>query len=110
MISFFYRLIIVVLLITNSNFVLARNDTSLSFYSPNTSSKTIPSTRWQVNINNASATELAQKLKGVGASKAAAIIAYREEHGGFNSVEDLLHVKGIGEKLLERNRGKIVLE
>lgn len=107
---FVFRLILCVMLIANSTFALAKKDISTVLYSSGSPSKTISSTRWQVNINNANAIELAEKLAGVGASKAAAIVAYRAEHGAFQSVEELLQVKGIGEKLLERNRSKIVIE
>ena len=63
-----------------------------------------------VNINTATAPELAEKLSGVGDKRAEAIVAYRDAHGTFSSVEQLLEVKGIGEKVLEKNQGKLVLE
>jgi len=50
-----------------------------------------------VNINTASAEEL-ESLKGIGPSTAQKILEYRKEHK-FQSVEDLMNVKGIGEKL-----------
>ncbi len=56
-----------------------------------------------ININSASAEELAQ-LNGVGESRAAAIIEYRDEKGEFTSVEELTEVSGIGEATLEKNR------
>ena len=56
-----------------------------------------------INLNKADVQTLAQ-LNGVGEKKAQAIIAYRESKGGFKSVNELLSVKGIGEKLLEKNR------
>lgn len=43
-----------------------------------------------VNINTASSKELAAGLKGVGESKANAIVVYREEHGSFKAPEDLV--------------------
>ena len=49
----------------------------------------------RVNINRASATELEQ-LPGIGPATAQAIIAYRDETGGFGSVAELLSVSGIG--------------
>lgn len=61
-----------------------------------------------VDINTADASALAEGLTGVGMSKAEAIIAYRDEHGPFASAEDLALVKGIGDKLVERNRDNIV--
>ncbi|UOQ46323.1 helix-hairpin-helix domain-containing protein [Halobacillus salinarum] len=53
-----------------------------------------------VRINQASQEEI-EKLPGIGPSKAAAIIKYREEQGLFKKKEDLLEVSGIGEKTLE---------
>ena len=55
----------------------------------------------KININKANATEL-QNLPGVGASKAAAIVAYRAEHGDFSTVADLTKVKGIGDKMISK--------
>ncbi|RUO65346.1 competence protein ComEA [Pseudidiomarina planktonica] len=60
-----------------------------------------------VNLNTASAAELAQSLVGVGMKRAEQIIALREEIGRFTAVEQLLDVRGIGPKLLEKNAGKI---
>lgn len=62
----------------------------------------------QVNINTATADELVL-LKGIGQSKALAIIEYRNAHGQFTSIEELSQVKGIGEKLLEQNRTMLTL-
>lgn len=63
-----------------------------------------------VNINTADAATLAEVLKGVGLAKAEAIIAYRKEHGGFKSVEQLAEVKGIGDKLVKANQERIVVK
>lgn len=63
-----------------------------------------------VNINSASAEQLALALSGIGSAKAAEIVAYRAEHGAFSSVEELLNIKGIGRKTLERNRYRLVVE
>lgn len=49
-----------------------------------------------VNINNATIEQLTS-LPGIGNTKAAAIVAYREENGGFSSIEDLKNVSGIGD-------------
>lgn len=62
-----------------------------------------------VNVNQATAQELADLLSGIGLKKAEAIVAYREEHGDFESVESLVNVKGVGDALLERNRDRIKL-
>lgn len=63
-----------------------------------------------VNINTADAATLAEMLNGVGASRAEAIVRYREEHGNFLDVYELANVKGIGERTVERNASRIVLE
>lgn len=60
-----------------------------------------------VNLNIADAATLQSELVGIGATKAQAIVAYREEHGNFASVDELLEVKGIGEATLEKNRDKL---
>lgn len=63
-----------------------------------------------VNVNSASAQEIAENLKGVGLSKANAIVAYREENGSFVHVDELINVKGIGLRTVDQNRGMILLE
>jgi competence protein ComEA len=60
-----------------------------------------------ININTADAETLADALQGVGEARARAIVAYREEHGPFKSPEQLTEVKGIGDSVLEANRGRI---
>lgn len=63
-----------------------------------------------VNINTADANALADALVGVGHAKAEAIIAYRKEHGPFKSAEQLADVKGIGDKLVAKNHGRIIVK
>lgn len=60
----------------------------------------------KVNINTASEHFLT-RLDGIGEATAREIVKYREENGFFNAPEELLNVKGIGEKTLERIRGRI---
>ncbi|PTW01287.1 competence protein ComEA [Halanaerobium saccharolyticum] len=62
-----------------------------------------------ININQASQSQL-EELSGIGPSKAAAIIKYRDENSYFSSKEDLLKISGIGEKTLENIRNEIVLQ
>lgn len=57
----------------------------------------------QININTADALTIAENLNGIGEKKAQAIIEYRDQHGQFKNADDLVKVKGIGFKLLERN-------
>ena len=62
-----------------------------------------------ININTASAEQLIQ-LNGIGASHAAAIIAYREKNGPFQTPENLMKVPRIGEKTFEKNKAMISVE
>ena len=63
----------------------------------------------KININTATAEELVQ-LNGVGPKYAARIIEYREKWGPFKTPEDLMQVKGIGQKTFEKNREIIIVE
>lgn len=63
----------------------------------------------KVNINQATAEQLARGLRGVGAARAQAIIELREKLGGFKDIEDLLQVRGLGVKVLEDNKDRIEL-
>lgn len=80
------------------------------FAVPVVAETTAPASVITVNINNASAAEIAETLQGVGQSKAEAIVAYREANGSFDSVESLSEVKGIGAATVEKNRARISLE
>jgi competence protein ComEA len=63
-----------------------------------------------VNVNSASAEEIAESLKGVGLSKAEAIVSYRTEHGEFKHADELVNVKGIGIRTVDINREYILLD
>ncbi len=56
-----------------------------------------------VNINSADIETLMTSIKGVGETRAEAIIAYREQNGAFKSVEELTEVRGIGSSIVEKN-------
>jgi len=62
-----------------------------------------------VDINTADAETLARELNGVGLSKAAAIVEYRDMHGAFKSAKDLAKVQGIGPATIEHNLENILL-
>jgi len=62
-----------------------------------------------VNINKANKSQLISSLNGVGEKKAQAIIDYRKKHGAFKSTAGLLQVKGIGAKIIEKNKANISL-
>ncbi|WP_262370514.1 helix-hairpin-helix domain-containing protein [Rossellomorea marisflavi] len=62
-----------------------------------------------VNINSATSEEI-QTLPGIGPSKAAAFIQYREENGPYRSVDDIKNISGIGEKTFERLKELITVQ
>lgn len=62
-----------------------------------------------VNLNSASVAEL-QGLPGIGKVTAEKIVAYRSEKGKFKSVDDLLKVKGVGKKSLDKIRPLVSVE
>ena len=62
-----------------------------------------------VNINTADAETISAELKGIGLTKAKAIVEYRKKHGPFRSADDLSLVKGIGERTVELNRSDIMV-
>ena len=64
----------------------------------------------QLDINHATPEQIAATMKGVGINKAKAIVAYRDAHGPFKSVDELVNVKGIGSKTVAANRDKLILE
>ncbi|MFZ7343522.1 ComEA family DNA-binding protein [Avibacterium volantium] len=61
----------------------------------------------KLNINTATASDIQRSLVGIGAKKAEAIVEYREKHGKFTAIEQLLEVQGIGKATLEKNRERI---
>ncbi|NQK45704.1 ComEA family DNA-binding protein [Streptococcus suis] len=62
-----------------------------------------------VNLNTATEADL-QTISGIGAKRAADIIAYRGANGGFKSVDDLNNVSGIGDKTMESIRPYVTVE
>lgn len=62
-----------------------------------------------VNVNSAGVAEL-EMLHGIGPVKARAIIDFRDKHGEFESVEKLVDVHGIGEKILQKIAPCLVLQ
>ena len=77
------------------------NNTSTDAWSPSQDEK-------KVSLNQATTGEL-ETLPGIGPSKAAAIIKYREEVGAFKSIDELTNVSGIGERTLEKLRDSLDL-
>lgn len=63
-----------------------------------------------ININQADAATISSELKGIGTTKAEAIVKFREEHGPFSEPNDLLIVPGIGPKVLEMIQDQLTFE
>ena len=63
----------------------------------------------RININTADQTQLVT-LSGIGAARAADIIAYRTEHGNFQTIEEIMNVSGIKESTFQKIKDQIVVE
>jgi competence protein ComEA len=63
----------------------------------------------KININTATAEQIASAMTGIGESKAKAIVEYRTTHGNFESIESLQNVDGIGAKTVDKNKDKLTL-
>ncbi len=68
----------------------------------------VAATPMSVNINTASADDLAEVLIGVGPVVAKRIVDFRKEHGPFPVIDALVEVRGVGAKTLEKNRARMV--
>jgi comEA protein len=66
-----------------------------------------PSTE-KINLNSATVEQL-QTLPGVGPATAKAIVEYRTKSGKFNRIEEIINVKGIGEKKFQKIKDRLVL-
>lgn len=73
------------------------------------STQPTPSLEDKININTATLTDL-DRLPGIGPALAGRIIAYRDENGPFNSIEDIQKVSGIGPVVFERIKDLITVE
>ena len=63
----------------------------------------------KVNINTATLEELIT-LDGIGPAVANRILEFRDKHGPFQKPEDLMMVKGIGQKMFDRNKDRVVVD
>lgn len=81
---------------------------SVSASSLDETASSSPPTRF-IRLNSASREEL-MTLEGIGETLADRILAYREAHGGFDSLEELMEVEGIGQKRFDALRDRLVLD
>jgi len=77
------------------------NDTASTVEKTTKATKSTKMATEAVNVNTADKTTLTQ-IPGIGPVTADSILKYREANGNFNSAEDLLNVRGIGEKTLKK--------
>lgn len=69
--------------------------------------KSLAQTTKKFNLNTIDAVRLALAISGIGEKRAAAIVAYRKQHGAFKSLKDLAKVKGIGKHFVEQHWDEI---
>jgi competence protein ComEA len=95
-------------------FITAFAITVLSFpgvaLAADTESAGAPPQTITVDINSADAEVIAEILKGIGLKKAQDIVAWREKHGKFTSLDQLTEIKGIGEATLAKNADLITIK
>ncbi|QDP72449.1 helix-hairpin-helix domain-containing protein [Legionella israelensis] len=81
------------------SFSLSSHAASSSLKSP--SAGKLQSTAEKINLNKADLQSLIHSYKGIGKKRAEAILAYREKHDGFKSIEELAKVKGFSKKFVQ---------
>jgi competence protein ComEA len=72
-----------------------------------TSEKQLVAPLNKINLNKADVSSLIGSFKGIGEKRAQAIIAYRDSHKGFKSIEELAEVKGLGQHFVQTHREKL---
>ena len=88
--------------------VLAQQSPKAAPKAPSTDGKAEAKSDSVVNLNTASATDL-EALPGIGKSTAQRIVEYRQKSGGFKKIEELMNVKGIGEKSFLKIRSRLTV-
>ena len=61
----------------------------------------------KIDLNTADWKQLANTIKGIGKKRAQSIIRYRQSHGPFKSVDDLVKVKGFGYRFMKKNHAQL---
>lgn len=104
------QILLFTLLVTLASMVFISTSVTAQSDRPEQLETLAMSTELPIDINTASADQLAAALLGIGSAKAEDIVTYRNQHGAFSSVEELLNIKGIGRKTLERNRARLMVQ
>lgn len=68
---------------------------------------TSPKVPIKINLNKASIEELAHSMKGIGKKRAEAIVAYRQQHGPFKSLQELALVRGFGAHFVHQHLAEL---
>ncbi len=79
------------------------------YFSQSKSIHTSSTEQTVINLNTANEDELT-RISGIGPVTATKIVAYRKQNKGFKSVDELLNIKGIGNKTLEYIRDEVTIE
>jgi len=88
--------------------VVASADQKAPAAKATTAAKSAPAPATPINLNTATQAQL-ESLPGVGAKAAERILEYRQKNGNFKKVEDLMNVKGFGEKVFLKLRPRLVV-
>ena len=74
---------------------------------PSVQTEKPPNENHKIDLNKADLSALTGSFKGIGKKKAENILAYRDSHQGFKSIEELAEVRGLGQHFVETNREKL---
>jgi competence protein ComEA len=67
-----------------------------------------PVAQHKIDLNKADVSTLTGSFKGIGKKRAESIIAYRDSHHGFKSIEEFAEVKGLGQRFVDKNHESLM--
>lgn len=86
--------------------IISQDDLSQGSASDNPGNQRVSGDDGKININTATESQLCD-IPGIGAAKASAIIAYRQEHGAFETIEDIMKINGIKQSTYDKMKDSI---